>query len=223
LTYKVTATAPSRATTGETIKVTNQEVVVTVPETLVTTLKGLLGTSFDSEATVSIGASNTDPASRTSPPITATVAVPATGDLVTTLHPADASFKVTGGDAAFKMTAATTKVTVQGQPVTLNCVPTTADKLFTVVVTGPPVSTTTTTTATTIRGTSTTVVGAGGVTTTTAASGNSGTQVLGTQLARTGVNGPVLWAQILTGLLLFELGLLVWAWGEWLFNRRVVR
>jgi hypothetical protein len=236
LTYEVTATALSKVATGEKITLYDQTWTITVPETLVATLKGLLGDSFEATITVSVNGVNTDPAKWTSPPITATLTVPASGPLVSVLHPADAVFTATGGDASFTLAGASTKVSIAGNPVTLDCTPTdgtvghsTATKFKRAAATLPPILTVTvqalvggTTTTTSRFTTSTTATGfttlpVSGATSTTAAAA----RVLGTSLPRTGASAAAIWAEILTALLLFELGLLIWAFGEWMFNREL--
>ena len=208
LTYKVTATALSPVAVGGTITITNQEWQVIVPAALVAQLSALLPNGLNATSTGSLVATNVaDPKISTSPPIQTSTALPATGDLVTTVHPADASFTATGGDVEVKFSGATNSVDLAGTPVLLTCTPTGAvPTLLTIKVPGQSAPTTTTPFRVPVN----------------AAPLPAPAVASSGQIPRTGSNSSVLWVELFGGLLIIQFGIMMWSAGQGRRRRRAV-
>jgi hypothetical protein len=210
LVYQITATAQSPVVKGTTITLTDQEWKVTVPEALVTTLRPILPGGLDATSTGSLSATNAAPAKLDLAPVQALTAIPASGELVTVIHPADVSFVAAGtGDVVIAYAGSVTSVDIPSLFITakLTCVPSGASPaLLTVKLQGPTVATTTT-------------VASAGPTTTRplpapvlASSG---------QIPRTGSNGSTLLVEIFGSLLIIQLGIMLWSAGQGRRRRRV--
>ena len=211
LTYQITATAQSPVVKGSTITVTNQEWKVTVPAALVTTLRPVLPGGLDATSIGSLSATNAAPDKLDLAPVQALTALPASGDLVTVIHPADVSFVAAGtGDVVIAYAGSVTSVDIPSLFITakLTCVPTGASPaLLTVKLQGP------------VQATTTTVAAIAGPTTTRplpapvlASSG---------QIPRTGTNGSTLLVEIFGSLLIIQLGIMLWSAGQGRRRRRV--
>ncbi len=214
LTYEVTATASSPVSAGDKITISNQTWVVTVPGTLATTLKPLLPNGLTATSIGTFTATNADPSEIDTEPLTGTTPFPDSGPIITTIHPADVSFTATGGDVNIGLSGTFTTVDLPSLFITaeLTCViaPDSAP-LFTLKARdGSP--------GTTAPATTTPGGGGGGG---TVAPTTSVVASLG-QIPRTGSNSSMLWVELFGGLLVIQLGMMMWSTGQGRRRRRVL-
>lgn len=196
--FTLKATGPRRATSGSNIVLTNQSWSATVPSSVLTTAinLGLLAPGDIVHAVVSpnVKGTNTDPADNHAADVAISVGpiqVDANGDALpatTTFGVSDLTYRATGGDATFAMSTTKMLITIGALKITFTCSPTAPiPVILTTVVTGPQLPTTTTTTE--------------------AAAVLAAT----TELPRTGPDSRTLWIEVVTGLLLIQVGYILWS------------
>lgn len=209
--FEITGTTATNVRSGDVLTVVDQTWKVGIPGDLLGLAASVAGKdSLDALASTSLSGTNTDPRVGSPAPVAAKVGPIVTDGGVTqpltvTLRPGDVRFVATGGNAEFRMAETTIAVELsEALTINLTCTPASGSDPFVVAaVSGPPVPTTTTpgptgTAAPAGSGTG----GTGGAGTSTVASGT---------LARTGADSRMLALQVLAGLLLLQLGYLVWS------------
>ena len=218
MTYEITATSQSPVAQGSTVTITNQVWKATVPESLVTLLKPFLPGGLETTSTGTFTVTNADPGEVDTAPLLSSSPWPESGPMLAINNPADVSFTATGGDMVVAYGGSVTEVDIpvgDGIHATLTCVPTGAvPALFTISVPGD--SPETTAPATTAPATTTPGGGGGGGVTTTSVVASLG------QIPRTGSNSSVLWVQLFGGLLIMQLGIMMWSTGQGRRRRRVL-
>ena len=227
LTYSITATSQSPVDKGSKVTITNQEWKASVPDSLVTLLKPFLPGGLETTSTGTFTVTNADPGEVDTTPLLSTAPWPDSGPMFATIHPADVSFTATGGDMVVAYGGSVTEVDIpvgDGIHATLTCVPTgDVPALLTIkersAAPGTPAPGTTA--PATTAPTNTTPAGGGG-------SGGGGavttTSVVASQgiIPRTGSNSSVLWVQLFGGLLIMQLGIMMWSTGQGRRRRRVL-
>ena len=211
LTYEVTASAKSPVSAGDTITISNQTWTVTVPGALATTLKPLLPNGLTATSIGTFTATNADPGEIDTEPLTGNTPWPdPIGPIVTVIHPADVSFTATGGDVTIGLSGTFTTVDLPSLFITaeLTCVMA-ADSPALLTLKSRDNSPGTTAPATTTPG------GGGGVTTTSVVASEG-------QIPRTGSSSSVLWVELFGGLLIIQLGMMMWSTGQGRRRRRVL-
>jgi hypothetical protein len=213
LTYEVTATAKSPVSAGDTITISNQSWKVTVPGALATLLKPLLPNGLTATSIGTFEVTNADPSEIDTEPVTGNTPFPDSGPIITTITPADVSFTATGGDVVIGLAGTFTTVDLPSLFITaeLTCVMA-PDSPALLTLKDRDESPGTTAPATTTPGGG---GGGGGVTT---------TSVVASQgiIPRTGSNSSVLWVQLFGGLLIMQLGIMMWSTGQGRRRRRVL-
>ena len=216
MTYTITATSQSPVAQGSTVTITNQEWKATVPDSLVTLLKPFLPAGLETTSTGTFTVTNADPGEVDTAPLLSSSPWPDSGPMFAIIRPADVSFTATGGDMVVAYGGSVTEVDIpvgDGIHATLTCVPTGAvPALFTISVPGDSPATTAPATTTPAGGGG---GGGGGVTTTSVVAS------LGT-IPRTGSNSSVLWVELFGGLLIMQLGIMMWSTGQGRRRRRVL-
>ncbi|WP_426572440.1 hypothetical protein [Aquihabitans sp. McL0605] len=208
ITFNVAGTTSTNIRSGDVLDVVDQEWKVTIPGDLLSLVSGVAGTdSVDALVTTGVAGKNTAPALANGKPLHVVIGPIVTVGGVTqpltiTFKPGDVRFQATGGNAEFRMGKTTLVVTLNDAlKVTLVCEPDANTQAFVVsVVAGPPIATTTTTAPAADPPSS------GGT-----AAGSSGSGSDGGTLARTGVDGHSLVVELLAGLLMIQVGYLLWS------------
>ena len=211
--FTVEGTVPGAVESGDIITITAQTWTVAVPGPLLDQVGPFLGgaTSFDASLTPSVDGTNTDPANAVAPAVVAAVGPigsPPNPDLVTAFPVGDLSVQATGGDATFQMGPTTMVVPLPGGlVVSLACVPSPLPSPWlTVTVTGAPLPpkppTDVTPPAVTPPAVTPPAVLAAAATPVESATGT---------LPYTGSDSRSLAIQVLAGLLLVQIGYLLWS------------
>jgi len=170
-----------------------------VPSSVLTTAinLGLLNPGDIVKAVVSpnLKGTNTDPADNHAadvPTQVGPIQVDGNGDAVpatATFAVSDLTYRATGGDATFAMGTTKMLVSIGALKITFTCTPTApVPVVLTTLVTGPQLATTTTTTT-----------------------ADAAVLAATTELPRTGPDSHTLWIEIVTGLLLIQIGYMLWS------------
>ena len=182
---------------GDNLVITGQSWTATVPASVLQTAinLGLLnfGDTVHVTATPNLKGTNTDPADNKAPDVAFSVGpiVPdGNGDAQATsatFPVGNLTYRATGGNATFAMSTTKMLITIGALKITFTCTPTDpVPVLLTTIVTGPQLPTTTTTTE------ATAVLAA-------------------TELPRTGPDSRTLWVEVVTGLLMIQIGYILWS------------
>lgn len=208
-TFAIKAKAQSPIYRGGIIHITDQEWTVTVPAATAALLKAIVPGDLVAQSSATLAATNTKEGTVTPATQQISTPLPDSGDLVTVAHPPDVAFTSTGGDSIVTFSGATQLINIPGDggdiPVTVTCVPTgTITPLFTINVrdipgSSPPPP------PTTIKA----------VTLPVPVSNNG-------QIPGTGGNGSDFWVELFFGLLVIQIGIMLWSAGQGRRRRRTI-
>jgi len=214
LTFDGVLTAPSPIAAGQSFTVSDQSWDITIPDDLATILRGILGTDFDADITVTLKATNASPNNSTSSKVTVPISLGDAGPALITVDVPEVTFMATGaGPIDISFGGSVTEVSIGGSPAQLTCeAPATGDAMLRVESYGTPVATTTT-----MPGATTTSVASGGPTSTAGGGGGGsggGGGGGGGSLGNTGSPLENTWIEIFIALAVLQIGIWLWAVGS---------